>query len=134
MIGQHWEYKLFSSKANILPFLYTFAGSMIFGFSEIRLAGGPNAHSGRVEFRHNGVWSTTCEKGWDNSDATVTCRSLGYTGGLAHRFGEGSGPTWVDFWDCYGNETTLAECSFSKRKEGHCYGRDAAGVTCEGPS
>ena len=33
---------------------------------------------GRVEVCINGVWGSVCNTGWDDTDAYVTCKYLGY--------------------------------------------------------
>ena len=80
----------------------------------MRLVGGSLHNEGRVEVNYNGEWGTVCDDGWDNTDAGVVCRQLGFGSsgraiGLAG-FGQGSGPIWLNSVTCTGNESTLASC------------------------
>ncbi|GAB1602356.1 deleted in malignant brain tumors 1 protein-like [Argonauta hians] len=80
---------------------------------DIRLRGGSKPNEGRVEFKKNGIWGTLCDSDWDNDDATVLCRDLGYSQGTAYKgwkFGPGKGPIFHENVDCVGDELTFEQC------------------------
>ena len=58
--------------------------SFIFGAEHctdgvIQLNGSSIAGSGRIEVCSNGQWGTICDTFWDNRDARVVCRQLGFS-------------------------------------------------------
>ena len=105
--------------------------------TKVRIVGGTLHSEGRVEVNYNGEWGTVCDDGWDDTDAGVVCRQLGFgSSGTAigsASFGQGSGPILLDSVTCSGNESTLASC-------GHlgvgitrsCSHSKDAGVKCTG--
>lgn len=115
---------------------------------------GDTEMDGRVEVCLNNIYGTVCGINWDELDAKVTCRQLGYsdsskiiiqhqnlsimmifqcldvvalTGGT---YGQGSGPILLGRTVCNGGEAMLVDCaSFSSSDCDHS--RDAA-VQCGG--
>jgi hypothetical protein len=45
----------------------------------VRLQGGTSVDEGRVEVCMNGVWGTVCDNSWNDTDASVVCRQLGFS-------------------------------------------------------
>ncbi|XP_031561958.1 MAM and LDL-receptor class A domain-containing protein 2-like [Actinia tenebrosa] len=101
---------------------------------QIRLVGGSNDYSGRVEVYHNGVWGTVCDDDWDIRDATVACRMLGFVGAVKFHvraaFGAGSGKIWLDNVQCTGSEKSLGSCRHNGWGRENCGHYEDAGVTC----
>lgn len=102
----------------------------------VRLMNGRGPDEGRVEIFINGSWGTVDEDPWDDSDAGVVCRQLGYHyGGTAFRtahFGEGTGPIWLDDIGCNGNEPDLLSCPHGTDTSEDSHDEDV-GVACAWP-
>ena len=103
----------------------------------VRLVGGSSYNEGRVEVNYNGEWGTVCDDGWDNTDAGVVCRQLGFgSSGLRYiraYFGQGLGPIWLDNIACTGSESTLASCGhLGLNITRSCSHNEDAGLRCYG--
>ena len=105
----------------------------------VRLMNGSTPNEGRVDVFYNGAWTASCDKGWDERDARVVCRELGYDGitmVTGSSFFSSLETTHIGYFGCYGNETRLSQCPHKMREnDWECrshYGQ--AGVICESSS
>ena len=92
---------------------------------------------GRVEVNYNGEWGTVCDDGWDDTDAGVVCRQLGFgSSGIAigsAGFGQGSGLILLDKVSCNGSEPILTRCGhLGINVTRSCSHSEDAGVRCSG--
>ena len=112
---------------------------------------GPNQYSGRVEvynsYRYRSSpdyqlyphdWGTICEVSqWTVEDATVVCRSLGYSFSesnlqINQTYGLGTGPIWTSRMYCSGREYYTWECPVSYNYKTTCDHSMDVGITCSG--
>ncbi|XP_019859783.1 PREDICTED: deleted in malignant brain tumors 1 protein-like [Amphimedon queenslandica] len=115
---------------------------------DIRLQGSSNPLVGRVEVCVNKTWGTICDRRWDNSDATVACRQLGFsdqgaTAGRSssywwwwswhRRYSEGEKAFHIIDLSCKGTEDSVFDCSYSNVQSFYCHSHDDAYVTCAAP-
>ncbi|XP_076093744.1 scavenger receptor cysteine-rich domain-containing protein DMBT1-like isoform X2 [Mytilus galloprovincialis] len=103
--------------------------------TSINLAGiGSSASQGRVEITRNGVTGTVCDDRFDDLAAAVVCRQLTFqNGGVAvfdGRFGEGTGPIWLDDVTCQGNELNIEQCTARPWNQTNCQHKEDVGVIC----
>ena len=100
----------------------------------IILAGGEAPYEGRVEINYKGRKGTVCDDNWDNKDAQVVCRMLGFPGGTAlqgHSFGTGRGDILLDDVACTGSEESLFDCKHAGIGVNDCSHAEDAGVRCD---
>ncbi|XP_078057498.1 scavenger receptor cysteine-rich domain-containing protein DMBT1-like [Mustelus asterias] len=100
----------------------------------VRLVGGANNCSGRVEILCNNRWGTVCDDSWDIDDANVVCRqsdcgSALFAPGGAY-FTQGEGDIWLEEVKCTGMESFLSDCAASSSAQSDCNHKEDASVIC----
>ncbi|NXM76594.1 WC11 protein, partial [Serilophus lunatus] len=101
---------------------------------KLRIIGGEDECSGRVEIWHQGSWGTICDDTWDMADANVVCRQLGCGSAVSAlneaAFGEGIGPIWLEKVHCKGTELSLWDCPAKPLFGKNCDHKEDAAVNC----
>ena len=105
---------------------------------ELRMVGGVERVSGRVEVCHAGQWGTVCDVGVGVEEAAVVCAALGLpTAGAAVLpdvpFGPGVGRIWVSGFDCIGDELNPRNCPGFVFGPGGCTHEDDLSIECIEP-
>ncbi|XP_065434794.1 antigen WC1.1-like [Chrysemys picta bellii] len=111
---------------------------LIEGYQEkLRVVGGENRCSGRVEVWYRGSWGTVCDDSWDMADANIVCKQLGCGSAVSAlgeaAFSEGTGPIWVEKVNCRGTESSLWDCPAKPWGESNCGHKEDAAVNCTAP-
>ena len=91
------------------------------------MVGGLNDHEGNVLVNDRPI----CDDSWDDSDASVVCRSLGYDSGIAtseSEFGDVAENFIMDDVICNGDEGHIIQCPHSGSHNCDVY--EGAGVRC----
>ena len=100
----------------------------------VRLAGpGSSSSEGRVEINYAGRWGTVCGDRWNNINAGVVCKQLGFAGpstANVGQYGTGSGIIWLNNVNCDASDYTLASCYHSAWGISNCDHSQDAGVVC----
>ncbi|CAG2242006.1 unnamed protein product [Mytilus edulis] len=96
-------------------------------------AGEIRLNARRLEIFYNQTWGTVCDDSFDDIDAKVACRQLGYETGCslgADDVEDGTGKTWLDNLECTGTENRLAECKHAGWGVENCQHSEDVGIEC----
>ena len=106
----------------------------------LRLVGGKNFYSGRLEVFYDGEWGTICDDGWSELSADVACRTLGFDGYATGYMPVKDVPLnnisviWLSYVQCSGRESRFFEC-IEEEQWGveNCEHTEDVGVVCYFP-
>ena len=101
----------------------------------VRLVNGGNSTGSEQYLGHVEVYvGAPYSLGWSIEDALVVCRMLGFpsasravTNGV---YGLGTGPVWLSNVNCRGNESSLANCTYTGLNNTGCLHSQDAGLVC----
>ncbi|XP_063436014.1 scavenger receptor cysteine-rich type 1 protein M160-like [Mytilus trossulus] len=109
---------------------HTCSHCKVAGFSCSEIQGDVRMISSRLDMYYNGTWGTVCVEGFDDNDATVACRQLGYNTGISvdPKKDVASGDRWLNGMTCTGNERRLIDCARDKIVMAKCF--SPVGIEC----
>ncbi|XP_029529222.1 T-cell differentiation antigen CD6-like isoform X5 [Oncorhynchus nerka] len=111
------------------------AGVVCSELKAVRLTGGVDRCSGKVEIHRNGSWGTVCDTCWGKEEASMVCSMLG-CGEPVHflafipPFTHNDSTLW--YYQCFPNHTDLWQCKEYANKTTLCADSKAAGLICSG--
>jgi cysteine-rich repeat protein len=100
---------------------------------DVRLAGGTDSMSGRLQVFHLGAWGEVCDDIFETSryGMTTVCQQLGYRSGVNSNAFSAPGDVFaLDNLTCTGTERRVASCSHNAFFDENCVGAEAQGVVC----
>ncbi|XP_076026959.1 scavenger receptor cysteine-rich domain-containing group B protein-like isoform X2 [Genypterus blacodes] len=101
---------------------------------EVRLSGGDDPCVGRVEVQHGNEWSTVCSRDWTATMGETVCQLLecghylSVPGGL--HLSQGSGLIVQASDSCFGNMTSIQQCSANGFSRATCGHEEDVSITC----
>lgn len=89
-------------------------------FPTVRVGGEINATQGLVQVYHNKAWGWICNQLWDDTDANVVCKGLGYENAtlLYSNPVDKGGMIWMNHVQCDGSERSLVSCTHNHITDG----------------
>lgn len=103
---------------------------------DVRLQDGAGPENGRLEvLLESGEWGTVCDDRFDNVDAGVACRELGFSDGTFEPISRttiprGTGAIALDDVECTGTEERLFDCPHRGLEIHNCSHFEDVTVTC----
>jgi len=79
---------------------------------------------------HLGQWGTICNRSFENADAQVACRILGFAGGVPVWAPDGTGKIWMEGAQCVGHETNFKDCNQRGWEKHGCDHEMDVGIEC----
>ncbi|VDH99035.1 Hypothetical predicted protein [Mytilus galloprovincialis] len=102
--------------------------------SDIRLTNGKSPTEGRIEIKHNNVYSSICASNFDDVDASVVCSMLGFNNPYPDLcdscFGTTPGLHLTNV-NCTGDELDVETCPSSGWQSGNCSNGGDVGLICK---